>query len=244
MAEDGVRRVVAFATAAYSSYSSCRQYLEDIDRAREAAGAGAPTVDKIRPFFNHPGFVEANRARLLDALDRVPEGQRSSATVLFCAHSIPMSMADTCDYAAQLAETARLVGEGLAHPSRLVFQSRSGPPSQPWLEPDVLDALRVASAEGATAVVLAPIGFVSDHMEVVYDLDVEARAIARELGLELVRAGTAGTHPSFVRMIRELVEERLEDLPLAAVGELAPRPPFCPEGCCPRPARPAPRRAE
>lgn len=241
MAEAGVHRAVAFATAAYSSYSSCRQYLEDIERAREAVGASAPRVDKIRPFFNHPGFVEANRSRLDEALERLPAAKRASTPVLFCAHSIPMSMAETSDYASQLAETARLVSEGRENPARLVFQSRSGPPAQPWLEPDVLDVLRELKDDGATHVALAPIGFVSDHMEVVYDLDVEARAVGRELGLEIVRAGTAGTHPGFVRMILELFEERLEDGPLAATGNLPPRPSTCPPECCPRPARPSPR---
>ena len=241
MAEAGVRRAVAFATAAYSSYSSCRQYWEDIDRAREAVGPNAPAVDKIRPFFNHPGFIEANRARLDDALALLAEPGRGSAPILFCAHSIPLSMADTSDYASQLAETARLVSEGIENPTRVVYQSRSGPPSQPWLEPDVLDVLRVLKTEGVESVVLAPIGFVSDHMEVVYDLDVEARALARELDLELVRAGTAGTHPRFVRMIRELVEERLGELPLAAIGQLPALPLTCVPGCCPRPARPGAR---
>ncbi len=237
MRRDGVRRALAFVTSAYGSYSGCRQYLEDLARARAAVGPEAPEVDKLRLFYDHPLFVAACAERLRDALSGVPAGAR----VLFTAHSIPLSMAATSRYEDQLRETCRLVAQAALRdePWELVFQSRSGPPSQPWLEPDVLARLRSLQAEGAQAVVLAPIGFVSDHMEVVYDLDTEARDVARELGLTLARAATAGTHPSFVAMVRELCQERLDpQVPRRALGAL-PRPgDTCADACCPAPTRP------
>jgi len=235
MADDGVTRAIAFVTSAFSSYSGCRQYLEDIARARAAAGARAPRVDKLRAFWNHPGFVEAMIDGVRDAAGEVPAERRAEARLTFTAHSIPRAMAAGCDYVAQLEEACRLVAEGAGWLSwRLVYQSRSGPPGQPWLEPDVLDHLRELKAEGATDVVLSPLGFVSDHMEVKYDLDFEARAKAAELGLSLVRAGTPGTHPRFVRMVRELVEERLREAAVRpALGARGPAPDACPDDCCP-----------
>ncbi|HXV60252.1 MAG TPA: ferrochelatase [Vicinamibacteria bacterium] len=217
MADDGIRRALAFVTSAYSSYSSCRQYLEDIERARAAAGSAAPAVDKMGPFFDRPGFIEANRERLQDALVSCP-----GAYVLFTAHSIPLEMAAVCEYEAQLRETARLVAASLDNPWELVYQSRSGPPNVLWLSPDVLEAIDRLAAEGIRELVLSPIGFVSDHMEVVYDLDIQARRRAASLGVSLLRAGTAGAHPCFVRMIREIVEEHLA----------GPAPEACPPGCC------------
>jgi ferrochelatase len=222
MTAAGVRRALAFATSAYSSYSSCRQYLEDISRARSAAGEQAPVVDKIRPFFDHPGFLEANRARLVETLNAIPLERRDAAHLLFTAHSIPLSMAKGCDYARELEEVRSRVADGLPNPARLVYQSRSGPPSQPWLEPDILDAMRELSKEGARDVVVAPIGFVSEHLEVVYDLDTEAKRVASELGIEFHRARTVSSHPRFVRMVRELVEDSLQ----------SPKHP-CEPDCCP-----------
>ncbi len=210
MRDDGVGRALAFFTSAYSSYSGCRQYLENIEQAREAVGAGAPRVEKLRAYYNHPGFVEPNIESLRAALDQIPEVRRSAARVAFTAHSIPHAMAESCEYEAQLLETARLVAEGAGHQNwRLVFQSRSGSPAQPWLEPDICDYLTELKESGATDVVIAPIGFVSDHMEVLYDLDTEARELCERLGLNMVRAVTVGTHPSFVSMIRELILERI-----------------------------------
>jgi ferrochelatase len=238
MRADGVRRALAFVTSAYGSYSGCRQYLEDIARARAEVGESAPEVEKLRLYYDHPLFVEANAARVRAALEQVPAG--TPARLLFSAHSIPQAMAATSRYEDQLRETCRCVALELQRGDdwELVFQSRSGPPSQPWLEPDVLARLRELHAQGERAVVLAPIGFVSDHMEVVYDLDTEAQALARELGLTLVRAGTAGTHPAFVSMARELVEERLRPgTPRRALGTL-PRPgDVCADACCPAPPR-------
>jgi ferrochelatase len=238
MRDDGIRRALAFVTSAYASYSGCRQYLGDIARARAEVGEGAPEIDKIRLYYNHPGFVEPNATNLRTALDRAGAG----AHVAFTAHSIPMAMAATCDYVAQLTDTARLVAErvrpGGEFPWQLVYQSRSGRPGQPWLEPDIGDHLRTLAAAGIDSAVLAPIGFVSDHMEVVYDLDTEAKRVADELGLHLVRAATAGTDPGFVTMIRQLIEERLDPgVPRLALGDRGPHPDDCPAGHCPAAAR-------
>jgi ferrochelatase len=231
MKADGVRRALAFVTSAYSSYSACRQYLDDIVRARAAVGPGAPEVDKLRAFYDHPGFIGPMIERVQAAFDQVP-----GAALLFTAHSIPLAMAQTSRYEAQLRDACRLVAEGVGHAEwSLVYQSRSGPPSQPWLEPDIGDALR--SLRGVKDIVVAPIGFISDHMEVVYDLDTEARALCAELGLNMVRAGTVGTHPAFVSMIRELVLERMAHFPPRALGTLGVGPDECPMDCCPAPKR-------
>jgi len=225
MASSGVRRALAFVTSAYSSYSSCRQYLEDIERARSAAGATAPVVDKIRPFFDHPGFIESHRARLAEALSGIAPERRASAHLLFTAHSIPLGMAEGCDYAHQLEQVRSQVASGLPNASRIAYQSRSGPPSQPWLEPDVLDAIRGLARDGVRDVVVEPIGFVSDHLEVVYDLDVEARRLAQELRMEIVRAKTVSSHPRFIRMVRELVEESLLSPGRACARDCCPQVP-------------------
>ncbi len=232
MRADGVKNALAFVTSAYSSYSSCRQYLEDIERARESVGPDAPRVEKLRAFYNHPGFIEANVANVQAALEQIPEARRSQAQIAFTAHSIPESMAKNCDYEAQLRETSRLISDRLLVKKWwLVFQSRSGSPSQPWLGPDVGDHLR--ELQGVKDVVLAPIGFVSDHMEIIYDLDTEARALCQELGLNMIRAATAGTHPAFIEMIRELIMERIDaETPRRSVGVGGPRGDVCRPGCC------------
>jgi ferrochelatase len=238
----GVERAIAFVTSAYGSYSGCRQYLEDIDRARgEVAGID---VHKLRAFFNHPGFVETMVDRVRDAFQALPEDRRAAAPLVYTAHSIPVAMSDGSPYLGQLRETCRLVSEALgrsfdgAH-DRLVWQSRSGPPGQPWLEPDISSALRDCREAGSRDAVVVPIGFISDHMEVLYDLDTEAAALSSGIGLNMVRAKTAGSHPRFVRMIRELVEERLDpDRPRLTAGLLPPAPDSCEPSCCPRPARP------
>jgi ferrochelatase len=234
MRDAGVQSALAFVTSAYSSYSGCRQYREDIERAREAVGEGAPRVEKLRSFFNHPGFVEPNVEHLRAALEQIPDKRRADAQVAFTAHSIPSGMASGCDYERQLLETCRLVAEGAKHKHwRLVFQSRSGPPTQPWLEPDIRDHLRALKASGTSDVVIAPVGFISDHMEVLYDLDTEARKLADQLGINLIRAATIGTHPKFVRMIRELILERLDgSAPRRALGTFPPSHDVCPADCC------------
>jgi ferrochelatase len=249
MTADGVRRAFAFVTSAYSSYSGCRQYLEDLARARAAVGAGAPEVLKLRVFYNHPGFIQPMADRLRAALDCIPPERRAAAAIAFTAHSVPISMAETSRYVQQVEEACRLVGERVGRPQyRLVYQSRSGAPAQPWLAPDVLEYLRELAAGGSTPdVVLAPIGFISDHMEVVYDLDTEARRLCEDLGLNMVRAGTVGDDPRFVAMIRELVLERMGEAPGRALGELGPSHDVCAEDCCPAPAKfvgqpPVPRR--
>ncbi|MBA3240452.1 MAG: ferrochelatase [Acidobacteria bacterium] len=237
MKDEGVRRALAFVTSAYSSYSGCRQYREDIERAREQVGEGAPVVDKLRAFYNHPGFIGPNVEAVSDAFARIPAARRDPAALVFTAHSIPTSMSDGCDYRAQLLETCRLVAEGAGHARwSLVYQSRSGPPSQAWLEPDICDHLRTLKEAGARDVFVSPIGFISDHMEVLYDLDTEALQVADSLGLNMIRAASVGAHPSFVRMIRELILERTShDVPRRALGILGPRADFCPQGCCPAP---------
>lgn len=219
MADDGIKNALAFVTSAYSSYSSCRQYLQNISDAQAAVGPEAPSVEKLRVFYKHPLFIEANVDHIRVALDQLEDPH-----VVFTAHSIPESMAVNCDYASQLGHTSALIARELPIEKwRLVYQSRSGSPMQPWLGPDVCEHLRTLRDEGVTNVVVAPIGFVSDHMEVVYDLDIEARRVADEIGMKMVRAATAGTHPSFVRMIRELVMERVK-------GEMPIN--ICAPDCC------------
>jgi ferrochelatase len=241
MKRDGIQRALAFVTSAYSSYSGCRQYREDIARAQSEIGPGVPEIDKLRAFFNHPGFIGATEERLRDALAEIPADARHNLQIVYIAHSIPLSMADTCDYVSQLEEVRKLVSArlGVANDA-LVYQSRSGAPGQPWLEPDILDYLREAEARNlASAVVLAPISFISDHMEVLYDLDIEARQLCDSLTLPMVRAKTVGVHPKFVEMIRELILERVSSgVERRALGSLGPRHDVCEENCCPAPQRP------
>ena len=219
MASDGIQNALAFVTSAYSSYSSCRQYLQNISDARDEVGPTAPRVEKLRAFYNHPLFIEANVDEIRKAMSQLDEPH-----LVFTAHSIPESMAANCDYAAQLNQTGNRIAEALdIQKWQLLYQSRSGSPSQPWLGPDVCDHLKMLGEAGVKEVVLAPIGFVSDHMEVVYDLDVEAQKVADEIGMKLVRARTAGTHPAFVRMIRELMVERIDNVVPPAI---------CEAGCC------------
>jgi ferrochelatase len=244
MKQDGVRHALAFVTSAYSSYSGCRQYRENIARAQAEVGPGAPEIEKLRPFFNHPGFIEASAERLQDAFQHVPENARQNVQVVYTAHSIPISMAKTCDYVLQLEEVRKLVSArvGITNDA-LVYQSRSGAPGRPWLEPDILDYLReVRPRNLASAVVLAPISFISDHMEVLYDLDIEARQVCDSLSLPMVRAKTVGVHPKFIAMIRELILERTAGAERRALGSLGPRPDVCAEDCCPAPQRPSPAK--
>jgi protoporphyrin/coproporphyrin ferrochelatase len=234
MTDNGRRHALAFVTAAYSSYSSCRQYLQNIADAQRAVGTKAPQVDKIRAFYNHPLFVAANVARVREKLLQFPVEDQASIHLAFTAHSIPESMAGNCDYVAQLNETARLIaGElGITH-WQLVFQSRSGAPTQRWLGPDICDHLKDLKSSGVRQVMVAPIGFVSDHMEVIYDLDVQAQQLAVELGLNMKRAPTVGTHPLFVQMIRALIVERIDREPPRYLGSHGARPDVCLPDCCP-----------
>ena len=240
MKQDGVRRALAFVTSAYSSYSGCRQYREDIARAQAELETGAPEIDKLRVFFNHPGFVEATDDRVREAVAQLPQHSKQNIRVVYTAHSIPVSMADSSDYVRQLQEVRKLVSSRMAITNDvLVYQSRSGAPGQPWLEPDILDHLReVKERNLASAVVIAPIGFISDHMEVLYDLDVEARDLCASLALPMARAKTVGVHSKFIAMIRELILERTAGTERRALGSLGPRQDICEENCCPAPQRP------
>ena len=235
MADDGVRRALAFVTSAYSSYSGCRQYREDVDRARQELGSQAPEIDKLRVFFNHPGFIEPMVDSVVDQLNHVPAARRSQTLLLFTAHSIPSAMAENCRYVAQLKEACRLVAQAAGHQRwELVYQSRSGSPKQPWLEPDVCDRInQLVSEEKLRELVILPIGFISDHLEVLFDIDIEARELCERLGVTMHRAATVGTHPRFVQMIRELIVERISDeSQRLALGDLGPSHDICPEDCC------------
>jgi ferrochelatase len=234
MRDDGIRKALAFFTSPFSSYSGCRQYRENIFDAQQVVGDDAPEVSKLRLFHNHPGFIEANIDRVRVAIAQLPAELRAGVAIAFTAHSIPEAMAKNCAYEAQLQESSRLVAEAVGVADYdVVYQSRSGSPQVPWLGPDVLDHLHALRSRGVRAVVLAPVGFVSDHLEVLYDLDHEAVTVAAELGLAVARAGTPGTHPAFVSMIRELIQERLTGgLPRRALGRFAAGPDVCAPDCC------------
>lgn len=257
MSDAGHRRVLVLATSAYASYSGCRQYRENLAAALAALGAegrAVPRVDKLRHYFNHPGFVGPMADATLAALAELPPEVRAGARLAFTTHSIPTAAADTSGpvgdhgdggaYVAQHLDTARLVADavraadGVDRPWELVYQSRSGAPTIPWLEPDICDHLEQQHADGAPAVVMVPIGFVSDHMEVKYDLDTEAAAKAAEIGLPVARAATVGADPRFAAAVRELVLERAatergQAVPRCALGALGASHDVCPRGCCP-----------
>ncbi|MCO8120821.1 ferrochelatase [Stieleria sp. TO1_6] len=244
MKEDGCKRAIAFFTSIFSSYSGCRQYRENIQAAQDQVGQGAPQVDKVRMGFNHPGFIETVVDEVSSAIEQLGV-TTEEIMVLFTAHSIPMSMADHCDYVKQLNEASRLVAGAVDVTNwHLVYQSRSGPPQQPWLEPDVCDAIEHLDDSGKLKkLIIVPIGFVSDHMEVIYDLDDEAAALCEQRGIKMIRVATPGVSPKFVSMVRELVQERLgTPEKRRAVGELGPWHDVCPENCCQyKPQRPAAR---
>jgi ferrochelatase len=239
MTADGVRHAVVFVTSAYSSYSSCGQYLADLATARAELGTDAPQLDKLRTFFDHPGFIDPQVDGLRDALLSLDPARRASARVVFVSHSLPVAMAQAAGpqgglYATQLRAAAALVAErcGIAEWD-LAFCSRSGPPATPWLEPDIRDHLASLAGTGVRDVVVVPIGFVSDHMEVRWDLDIEAAAVAAEHGLGFVRIATAGGDPRFAAMVRELVQEKLDPTtPRRALSDLPPSPEPCLHGCC------------
>jgi protoporphyrin/coproporphyrin ferrochelatase len=236
MQADGIQRALGFFTSAFSSYSGCRQYRENIADAQTQVGPGAPQVDKLRAFFNHPGFLEPMIENTAAALAKIPDesNRRRDAHLIFTAHSIPLAMAAGCRYETQLLDACRVVSDAVQTTNwQLAYQSRSGPPSQPWLEPDVNDVLRKLAGEKVRDVVVVPIGFISDHMEVLFDLDTEAQQTSRDLGINMLRAATVGTHPRFVRMIRELIVERMTGDPnRPALGALGPSHDVCPADCC------------
>ena len=246
MASAGVKRALGVVLSAYSSYSGCRQYREDIERAQDEVGPTSPAIDKTRVFYNHPEFITANADRVREALAEVSPADRSTVRLVFTAHSIPVSMARTSSYEMQLQESCRLVAAEVGVPASrcsLVFQSRSGRPQDPWLEPDILDHLRQLKGREASGVIVHPIGFLSDHMEVLYDLDEEAKHLCDALGLNMVRSRTVGKHPGFVRMLRELIGERVAYAPAEerrVMGQFGPSHDVCPVDCCLPPSRPSP----
>lgn len=253
MRADGVGRAAAFVTSAYSSYAGCRQYRENLYDAALAVGS-SPRIDRLRHYFNHPGFVTSFVDSTCDALHALPDRGRHRARLVFVTHSIPSSMAETAGpaggaYVAQHRAVAELVASGVRqrtgarHDWNLAYCSRSGSPRTPWLEPDINDHLETLQRGGADAVVLVPIGFVSDHMEVGYDLDTEAAATASRLGLDFQRAATPGVHPAFVTAVRELLTERAavesgRPTRRPALGELAASWDLCAAACCPNPRGP------
>jgi ferrochelatase len=234
MRADSVRNVLVFVTSAYSSYSGCRQYREDVMRALDALGETDIRFDKLRVFYNHPGFIEPMAQRLREAMASLPERRGESAEVIFTAHSIPVSMARGCAYERQLREASRLVAERAGTDRfHLAWQSRSGPPRIPWLEPDILEELDRLHESGARDVIVVPIGFISDHLEVLFDLDVEAQDRAQQLGMTMIRVPSIGTDPAFITMIRELIEERLTANPERRfLGSFGPSHDICPINCC------------
>ena len=256
MKADGITRAACLFTSAYSSYSGCRQYREDLATAVTDIDR-PPRLDKLRTYFNHPGFVEPNVDATLSALADLPDDVRREAHLVFVTHSIPEAMNERSgpvgnayvhQHRSVMDEISDRVREETGHryPAALVYCSRSGPPAVPWLEPDVNDHLATLHASGVPAAVLIPIGFVSDHMEVIYDLDTEAMATAAELGMACERAATAGVDPRFVAMVRDLLLERAavergDDVERLVVGSVPPTWDTCPVGCCanPRGARPA-----
>jgi ferrochelatase len=246
MRDDGVRRAIAYVTSTFGSYSGCRKYRENLFDA-VARLDDAPVIDKLRHGYNHPGFIAAVTDRVRAAFAVLPPDARAAAPLVFTAHSLPESMAKHAPYQGQLHEACRLVAESLdTAPWELAYQSNNASYGEPWLKPTVGDVLRKVADQGARDIVVAPIGFVCDHMEIVLDLDVEAQALATSLGLNLVRAGTVGTHPAFVAMVRELIEERMTaDPERRALGEFGPSHDICPANCClsGRPGTPKPSLA-
>ncbi|MFD4458058.1 ferrochelatase [Nocardia sp. NPDC058480] len=255
MTADGVRSALVFPTSAWGGYSGCRQYDEDIGRARTAVGADAPELVKLRQYFDHPLLIESFADAITAAVQQIPADRRAGARLVFTAHSIPVA-ADIAAgppadggrlYSRQVAEAARLcaAATGFAEYD-VVWQSRSGPPQVPWLEPDIVDHLDVLHGKGIDAVVVCPVGFVSDHLEVIWDLDNEASTRAAELGMAFARAGTPGTDPRFSRMIVELIAERVRGGPVRELGEVpgygcTADGALCAPGCCELPARPVRR---
>lgn len=208
---DGVRHAVGLIMAAHDSgAASWGKYVKAVTDALEAAGPEAPQVDYAQPCYNHPDFIAAVAEQIRLRLQEIPVGSRRSTPLVFTAHSIPSSMAAASPYVQQLQESCKLVAEALGHPRwSLAYQSRSGDPRQAWLEPDVSGVLRRLSSEGCRSVVLAPIGFVCDHVEVLFDLDVEVKAEADRLGIELRRASTVNDHPLYLRALADLIRQRV-----------------------------------
>lgn len=234
----GHTSTVCLVTSAFSSYSGCRQYHEDLDRARNEV-PGAPNIERVRVYWDHPDFLGTAAELLAESRDAA--GLSSETPVLHSAHSLPLSMAANCDYQQQLNEAAAIVNElaGMRGPYEVVFQSRSGPPSVPWLTPDIDQRIHELAEQGTQELLVHPLGFVADHMEVLFDLDTQSAAAAKEAGVKMVRTPTVGTHPRFVSMLVDLVEEAAglrADRP--SLSKSGPRPDKCNSQCCPAPTRP------
>lgn len=243
MREAGVKRAIAYVTSTFSSYSGCRRYREDLHAATDGV-EGAPRIDKLRYGYNHPGFIAAVADRVREALEQTPSDRRADVPLVFTAHSLPVAMAEHAPYQAQLMEAARLVTEAIGRDAfELAYQSNNASYGNAWLEPRIEDVIVDKARGGQSHVIVIPIGFVCDHMEVVLDLDVDAQKIAAEHGITMIRAGTVGSHPAFVAMIRELIEERLRGTgERAALGAYGPSHDICPADCClsGRPGNPKP----
>ena len=234
----GHTSTVCLVTSAFSSYSGCRQYHEDLDRARNEV-PGAPNIERVRVYWDHPDFLGTAAELLAESRDAA--GLSSETPVLHSAHSLPLSMAANCDYQQQLNEAASIVNElaGMRGPYEVVFQSRSGPPSVPWLTPDIDQRIHELAEQGTQELLVHPLGFVADHMEVLFDLDTQSAAAAKEADVKMVRTPTVGTHPRFVSMLVDLVEEAAglrADRP--SLSKSGPRPDKCNSQCCPAPIRP------
>ncbi len=234
MIDNSVTNAISFVTSAFSGYSSCRQYLEDIEQSRVSVGPNAPAVDKIRLFYNHPGFIESNADHIKTVFSRLTDVRKDSIWIIFTAHSIPNTMAENSNYEKQLHDSCKLTSSALQHPHwSLAYQSRSGSPQTPWLGPDICDHLMEVKEKNFTNVIIAPIGFVSDHMEVIFDLDTEAADFCAEHGIRMERSMTASTHPKFVSMVRELISERLcDDQNPRYLGTMGSAPDHCSKNCC------------
>ena len=238
MTADGIGHAAAFVTSAYSSNSGCRQYLDDISRACATVGEQAPQITKLRQYFDHPGFVKPMIDRVQATLDMAATAHDGDIHIVFTAHSLPLTMAASCDYESQLRATSGLIMDGVDQSRRVTgtshaWQSRSGSPAQPWLEPDISDHLLELAKSGASSVVVVPLGFVSDHMEVIHDLDVVARTTAERHGITMYRVPTVGADPRFAELVLELMDEHESGAPALAMSSLGVRPSPCEHGCCP-----------
>jgi protoporphyrin/coproporphyrin ferrochelatase len=213
MAGEGVSRALGFILSPHRTEASWERYQKNIADARDEVGSKAPAVDYCDEWHDHPLFIQCWVELIQSAFIRIPHERRESAPVIFSAHSLPVAMAERSPYVEQLETSARLIADKLGHPRcSIAYQSRSGKPTDPWLEPDIGDALRKLAREGCDEVIVAPIGFVCDHVEILYDLDIEARKIAGDLSVNLIRASCPNDHPTFIRMIADVIKARMKQV--------------------------------
>jgi ferrochelatase len=235
MAEEGIQTATALVLSPFGSYAGCRAYREALQQARQEVGCADLEIRKLRLFYNHPLFIEAVGQRVQEVIGKLPDGSRGKIRVIFSAHSLPVSMAAVSPYVHQFTVAARLVAERVGlREFDLVYQSRSGDPTSPWLEPDIVQHLQALARDGFDGtLIVVPIGFIVENMETAYDLDVEAANVAEDLGIPLVRAGTAACTEPFLRLVRELVlEQFLPEHPREFLGADGPWPDECPPDCC------------